>query len=291
MVKSKEEQIEEVEIIEPSGKELTGEFTLKKDNPRILKGIMETLSSITDEGHFSITEQALIFEAMDPSRICMLRLEIKKSDFDEYSCKKASKIGVNLDDLNKILRRSNAKDSVELNYKAEDQKLKVRMKREDAERTRTFSLAILDLEYEKVPQDNLLKIQYGVTWSKDPDLLVEAIKDAEIYAEILNIKSTDGQGLTFSASGQIGEMSYELGLDELIDATINEDHSATYSLIFLKAILKIASITEKLEISLRSDHPLRMDFNILEGGELKYWLAPRVDEEEDFDDDDDMDSF
>jgi hypothetical protein len=148
----------------------------------------------------------------------------------------------------------------------------------------------LDIEYEEIPMDNLLKIEYSSKWVMEPDFLVEAIKDAEIYSEILNMRSTQGQGLTFSSSGQIGEMNYEIGLDELLDSDINEDSSAAYSLTFLKAILKIASITEKLEISLRTDHPLKMVFNLLEGGELFYFLAPRVEEEE-YEDDDDMDEF
>lgn len=282
MSKTSEKEIPEE--MDPSGKKLTGEFTLKKENPRILKGIAETLSSIIDESQFSITKEGFIIEAMDPSRICMLRLKIDKLDFNDYSCKKACKIALNLDDLDKILRRSNANDSIELSYKAEDQKLLVKMKRENSSRSRNFSLALLDLEYEDVPLENLGKIEYPNQFTIDPDIVIEAIKDAEIYGEILKMKTTDGQGVNFSCSGMIGEMNYELGLDELIDSEITGESSADYSLTFLKAILKIASITEKLEISMRTDHPLKMEFNLLEGGELKYWLAPRV-EEESYDDD------
>jgi len=153
----------------------------------------------------------------------------------------------------------------------------------------TCQASLLDSEFEEVPLENLGKIEYPNIITIDPEILVEAIKDAEIYGEILNFKISEGQGVTFSCSGQIGEMNYELGLDELIDPEIHEDCSAAYSLTFLKAILKIASITEKLEISLRMDHPLKMEFTLLEGGELKYWLAPRC-EEESYDDED-MDSF
>lgn len=266
------------------------EFELKKDNSRILKGIIETLSSIIDEAEFTITPEALIVSAMDPSKICLLRVKIRKEDFDEYKCAEECKIGLNLDDLDKILRRSNTKDSIELLFNEGEQKLKIKMKREESERARTFSLALLDLDTKEVPIDNLLEIEYNTILTIEPDLLIEAIKDAEIYAEVLNMKSTEGQGLTFSASGQIGEMNYELGLDELIEPEINEDCSASYSLTFLKAILKIASITERLELSLRTDHPIKMVFNLLEGGELFYFLAPRVDEEENVDDED-MDSF
>ncbi len=265
-------------------------FTLKIENSRILKGIIETLSSIIDETEFRVSPSEFTISAMDPSRICLLKLSIKKENFDEYKCKKESKVGLNLDDLDKILRRSAVNDTIEIDFNEEEQKIKIKMTREGSSRSRTFSLALLDIEYEEIPMDNLLKIEYNSKWVTDPELLVEAIKDAEIYSEILNMKSTEGQGLTFSSSGQIGEMNYEIGLDELIDSDINESSSAAYSLTFLKAILKIASITEKLEISLRTDHPLKMVFNLLEGGELFYFLAPRVEEEE-YEEDEDMDEF
>ncbi|MFX0186520.1 MAG: proliferating cell nuclear antigen (pcna) [Candidatus Hodarchaeota archaeon] len=265
-------------------------FTLKLENSRILKGIVETLASIIDETEFRVTPKEFTISAMDPSRICLLKLSIKKGDFDEYKCSKDSKVGLNLDDLDKILKRSAANDSVEIDFNDKDQKIRIKMQREGTTRIRTFSLAQLDIDMEEIPMDNLLNIEYPSKWVIDPDFLVEAIKDAEIYSEILNMKSIEDQGLIFSSSGQIGEMNYELELDELIESDINGTSNGAYSLTFLKAILKIASITEKLEISLKTDHPLKMIFNLLEGGELFYFLAPRVEEAE-FDEDEDMDEF
>ncbi len=265
-------------------------FTLKLENSRILKGIVETLSSIIDETEFKVTPSDFTISAMDPSRICLLKLIIKKEDFDEFKCSKESKVGLNLDDLDKILKRSSSNDTVEIDFNEKDQKIKIKMKREGTSRDRTFSLALLDIDIEEIPMDNLLKIEYPSKWVIETDFLVEAIKDAEIYSEILNMKAIEGEKLIFSSSGQIGEMNYELGLDELIETDINETSSGAYSLTFLKAILKIAPITEKLEISLKTDHPLKMIFNLLEGGELSYFLAPRVEEAE-FDEEEDMDEF
>ncbi|TFG01338.1 MAG: proliferating cell nuclear antigen (pcna) [Promethearchaeota archaeon] len=265
-------------------------FTLKLENSRILKGIVETLASIIDETEFMVTPKEFTISAMDPSRICLLKLSIKKDNFDDYKCSKESKVGLNLDDLDKILKRCAANDSVEIDFNEKDQKIKIKMQREGTSRTRTFSLALLDIDIEEIPMENLLNIEYSSKWVIDPEFLVEAIKDAEIYSEILNMKSIEDQGLVFSSTGQIGEMNYELELDELIETDISGTSSGAYSLTFLKAILKISSITEKLEISLKTDHPLKMMFNLLEGGELFYFLAPRV-EEADFDEDEDMDEF
>jgi len=266
-------------------------FTLKLENSRILKGIVETLASIIDETEFRVTPKEFTISAMDPSRICLLKLSLKKESFDEYQCSKESKVGLNLDDLDKILKRSAVSDSVEINFDETDQKIKIKMQREGMSRTRTFSLALLDIEIEEIPMDNLLKIEYPSKWVIEPPFLVEAIKDAEIYSEILNIAANEGKGLIFSSAGQIGEMEYSLGEDDLIETDIEGSSNGAYSLTFLKAILKIASITEKLEISLKTDHPLKMIFNLLEGGELSYFLAPRVEEAEFEDDDDDMDEF
>ncbi len=264
-------------------------FTLKLENSRVLKGIVETLASIIDETEFRVTPKEFTISAMDPSRICLLKLSIKKDDFDEYECSEESKVGLNLDDLDKILKRCAANDTVEINFNEADQKIKIKMQREGVSRTRTFSLALLDIDIEEIPMDNLLKIDYPSKWVIDTDFLVEAIKDAEIYSEILNIDANEGKGLKFSSSGQIGEMEYDINEDDLLDSQLKGTSSGAYSLTFLKAILKIASITEKLEISLKTDHPLKMNFDLLEGGKLSYFLAPRVEEEE-FDDDD-MDEF
>ena len=264
-------------------------FSLKLENSRILKGIVETLASIIDETEFKVTPKEFTISAMDPSRICLLKLSIKKDDFDEYDCSQDSKVGLNLDDLDKILKRSTSNDAVEISFNEKEQKIKIKMQREGASRTRTFSLALLDIDIEEIPMDNLLKIEYPSKWVMEPDFLVEAIKDAEIYSEILNINANEGKGLIFSSSGQIGEMEYDLNEEDLIESDLQGSSSGAYSLTFLKAILKIASITEKLEIALKTDHPLKMNFDLLEGGKLNYFLAPRVEEEE-FDEDD-MDEF
>ncbi len=266
-------------------------FTIKLDNSRILKGIIETLSSIIDETEFRVSPEEFTISAMDPSRICLLKLSLKKENFSEYTCKEDVKVGLNLDDLDKILKRSSADDKLIIEYSESEQKIKIKMQREESSRTRTFSLALLDINMEEIPMENLLKIEYPSRWVINTDLLVEAIKDAEIYSEILNIKAAENKGLQFNSSGQIGEMEYALAKDELIESEITGNNSGAYSLTFLKAILKIATITEKLEISLKTDHPLKMIFKLLEGGELSYFLAPRVEEAEVAEEDEALEEF
>lgn len=253
-------------------------FKIKKENSKIMKSIVETISSIIDETKITISKKEFIIEAMDPSRICLLRMILKKNDFDEFECSGKFSICINLGDLDKIMKRCGNNEALTLSYDDVTRKLKIQMKREESTRARTFSLATLESEIEDVPLDNLMGLEYTTRFKISPDIMIEAIKDAEIYSEILNIKSEENCGLTFISTGQIGEMEYQLGSDDLIEENILDKEASAYSLTFLKNILKISSITEALEISLKTDHPLKMDFSLLEGGKLLYWMAPRVED-------------
>ena len=252
-------------------------FTIKVANSKILKGIVETLAGIVNETQFRANPHEFVVDAMDPGRVCMVRLAIKKQHFDEYKCvAKESKVGVNLEDLDKILKRSTANDSVELDFNAKEQKIKVKMKRDGSSRTRTFSLAAITTQIAEVPVDSLLEMEYASRWEMDPDFLSDAVKDAEIYSDALTVKMVEGKLLTFTSIGQIGEMTCELEVAELPEHTISGTDSGTFSLSFLKAILKIASITERLEMAVKTDHPLKLSIDLIEGGQVLYYLAPQV---------------
>ena len=67
-------------------------FTIKKDNSRVLKVIVETLASIIDETEFRVSPKEFTISAMDPSRICLLKLSITKDNFEEYKCSKETKV-------------------------------------------------------------------------------------------------------------------------------------------------------------------------------------------------------
>lgn len=255
-------------------------FELSLQNSKILKSIIDTLASIIDETEIIITPKQFMIKAMDPSRICFLQIIMKKTDWDIYNCELKQKVGINLEDLDKIMKRASPKDSITLSFNPEEQKLKVKMKREGDTRVRVFRLTSLELNIEDVPIENLLNIDYSTIFSIDISILEEAMKDAEIYSETFTIKSVENEGITLNSIGIIGEMLYELGSDELIELDIKENTSGSYSIKFLKSILKLKSITEKLELSLKTDHPAKLVFDIIEGGKADFFLAPRVEEVE-----------
>ena len=59
----------------------------------------------------------------------------------------------------------------------------------------------------------------------------------------------------------------------------------TFALKFLNHMLKVSSVpnVSQVELAVRDDQPLRATFNIMGASSIKYFLAPRIeDDEEDY---------
>jgi len=147
----------------------------------------------------------------------------------------------------------------------------------------------LDINIEKIDIENLNAVQFHTTFCVDIAFLIQIIKDAEIYSDVCIIESIKHKGLEFSSVGNTGEMQYEVAPEDIADLqlTILQNSCDTFALKFLKKITKIHSIAAMVDISLRMDHPLKLNIAIQEGGEVMYFQAPRVESEENEDDQND----
>ncbi|MFX1236315.1 MAG: hypothetical protein ACFFAS_20385 [Promethearchaeota archaeon] len=151
-------------------------FRIKSDNSKILKSIVETLGNIIDESKIEVSPDALVIKAMDPSRICLLKLSLGKECFEEYQCSQKTSIGINLDSFDKVLKRSTSQDQITLSYNNSEAKIKISMKQEEKTRAKNFTLRLISLDVEEVPVENLESIEYDSFWTMDPEFLVEAIR-------------------------------------------------------------------------------------------------------------------
>jgi proliferating cell nuclear antigen len=92
------------------------------------------------------------------------------------------------------------------------------------------------------------------------------------------------EGLEFSAEGEVGDVQYQLDRDHLEDPNIKQDGRGVFSLAFLKNIMKISSISDKVTLHIANNAPLKFEFEIAGNGDAKgkvtYFLAPRVEEED-----------
>lgn len=249
-------------------------FQMLFGDAKLWRSIVEALSSLVDEANFIATPEGIRMKAMDPSHIAMIDFEMPKAAIDDYRCSEEFQLGINLDEMTKIMRRGSSGDSLELTLNEKTNRLNARFK---GKAIRTFSLALLDLQMEELPTP---KIEFNAFAKVTTDVLRQAIDDAAIISDHIRMVSSNKE-LGLFASGDTGELEIKLNKksDALLEMNVKEESKAMYALDYMSDIMKAASTTDIVELQYSTNMPIRLDFVLLNGGRIVYYLAPRIESE------------
>lgn len=237
--------------------------------------IVDALATIIDVATFKVGPTGLMLKAMDPSHVAMVDLQLTKEAFTEYNCDNEIPIRINLTDLNRFMKRGAASDALELSLDQQTNKLKIKFLKK-GKSTRTFSLGLLtEDEEEEIPTPN---IEFNAKFSLNTDELQRAIKDAQIVGDYITFIISE-ETLTLEANGDSGEVTIEF--EEFTERpTIKGKQSSIYSLEYLADIIKAGSVSGTVNIEFSSEMPIQFEFPLESEGKIRYFLAPRVEEEE-----------
>ncbi|MHA1791522.1 MAG: proliferating cell nuclear antigen (pcna) [Promethearchaeota archaeon] len=284
-------------------------FKAELDDPKILRGIVEAISFLVDETNLIASSSGLKIMAIDNSRVAMLHAELQKDLFNNFTCDKEYRIGISINDMIKILRRAKSNDKLELlldTDKAND--LSIIIRSEKSKRTfRLKSKIIQEISEEIERQEQMMeqleetfKDKFTATITMEGNLLDEILKDASIVSDIIKIQVLRAENevdfMAYDDSGEV-EINIDMMGSGVIDKQVKDDAEGLYSLNFLENILKIQSVVSDFEISIGHNIPMKLEGRILAAddgnvaGRIIYILAPRVDEEDEYEDDFDTDDF
>ena len=260
-------------------------FKAKLKDSRLVKGIFDAVSAIISETILKVTAEGMTLTALDLSHICLVSLTLVKEDFDEFETDKDYELGINIGDLVKIIRRSGASDAITFSHDPKENKMVIELQQDSGKRARKFTLGLIEVESEDLEVKGLIDMKFDNKCTMELRYLEEAIKDAEIMADVLEVK-VEGEKLQFAANGTIGDMNYTLDHELMNYVEFPADSVGVFAISFLVNILKIAPIAKNVEVEMKSDIPLKLRFPILEKSQILYFLAPRVEEDDDdmFDD-------
>lgn len=267
------------------------EFEAKFDS-KLLTNVIDITKAIFNEGHLLFRKDALIIQGIDPGRICLMIIQISKDDFEDYTYIQDLNLAVNFDDVKKVMDRSSGFENTTIKFNEHDKIIKFIMSGKN--RSKTHNLKAIDLSLdESVKPDRLDAVQMLAKWSMPLGYLNECIKDADIYSESIYI-TFDSNELIFKADGSIGMFETTLSKDdelfsqyELIENEegIRELQTAEFSLHYLKYLLKTSLVAENVSLSMISRIPLKFEVFFGSSSYVKYYLAPRVEDNDDEEDD------
>ncbi len=244
---------------------------IKIDNAKYWRDCVDSIVSLVDEGSFNISSDGITLKAMDPSGISMVSFFIPAKAFSKYTVDKGVNVGLNLENLSKILSRT--RDNEALVMKDADNKLSMEFLGASAKRR--YKLQMIDVK-KGVEKEPNVEFDAKVEISGEP--LKEIIKDASLISSYIAFKASKNQ-FVISAHGDSGELEEVHENDgaviKKVDAGKNAE--AVFNLEFLENMVKSCPSGSAINIGLKSNEPLKLNYKIGEAS-VTYFLAPYMEE-------------
>ena len=237
---------------------------VKLDNPLVMIKAIDVLSELVTEVRIKINETGININAIDPANVAMVGLTIPKSSFSQFETGPEI-LGINLDNLKKILRRCSSGSSLTLEKRGNLLAIQI----QDRIR-RNFTLNLIDVEREEKEIPNL---KFSTAVKMNCVDFVDSVEDCSVVADACSFLIRENKFI-IEAKG-LNSARAEFSGDEAEITSEVQNCKSRYSLEYLQKFAKGAKIFDKTILKFSDDHPLRMDLRS-PALELSFILAPRV---------------
>ncbi len=237
---------------------------------RVWRYLVSAISKIIDEGVFVVSEsEGLRFRSMDPSHVIMLDMRFPRDVFEEFSVEGERNIGVNFEDLAKVLRRAKKEDRLIL--EADESTFKVTLQ---GRGLRSFSLPILDITAESIPEPQL---EYKAVVKVMSDVYRDTVKDVELVGDVIRFYASQDEFRVMSSS-EFGEAEiiYTRESGTIIDMEVEDTQQASYTLEYFSDLSSATRVADTVTIKFSTDMPVEVVHELPQGATFSFLVAPRV---------------
>ncbi len=242
-------------------------FEIKIDDARYWKSCVDSIVSLIDEGSFNIAKEGISLRAMDPSGISMISFFMPNKSFAKYEVDKPMAVGLNLENLGKILASSRSDE--QLIMKESNNKFVVEFVGKNSRRR--YRLPIIDV---KKDADKEPKIEFDSVVEVKSDPLKEILKDANLLSTHVGFKA-DKDAFMVVAKGDAGELEEEhMNNAEVIKKIhTSKASTATFNLDYLERMISACPSNSTMVLSIKTEEPIKIDYKIGDAV-VSYYLAP-----------------
>ncbi|EGW30761.1 DNA polymerase delta processivity factor [Spathaspora passalidarum NRRL Y-27907] len=255
----------------------------KFDQSTLLKKIVDAIKDCVKLCNFNCTEHGITVQAVDDSRVLLVSLLVGQTAFDDYRCDRDITLGIDLESFSKIIKTANNEDYLTL--MADDTPDSVHTIFEDKkkERVSEYSLKLMNIDSEFLKIDDM---EYDSVINMPSYEFAKIVRDLKNLGESLVITVTK-DSVKFSSEGETGNGSVVLKPytdmdkpDESVKVTLDSPVDLTFGSKYLNDIIKATSLSDVITIKLADKTPALFEYKLDAGGYLRFYLAPKFDEED-----------
>ena len=131
--------------------------------------------------------------------------------------------------------------------------------------------------------------KYAATIEMSSSEFAKTCRDISQFTDSVTIAAVKG-GITFSGKGDTGQNVVQFSGDSAADNEeskitfeVSESVTSTFSMKYMLNFAKASGLSDRVRLSLSEGVPIIVEYKIEENGYLRYYLAPKIDEDADMD--------
>merc|ERR1712032_882333 len=221
---------------------------------------------------------------MDSSHVSLVALLLRADGFDHFRCDRNTSLGINLQSMAKVLKCCNDDDIVTLKSDDNGDAMTFMFENQNQDRISDFELKLMDIDSEHLGiPDTDYKAQIQMP-SKE---FQRICRDLAILGDTVTIAVTK-EGVKFSVTGEMGSGNMTLRQNNSVDTKeedqiqieMEEPVALNFALRYLNFFTKATPLSSSVILNLSKDVPLVVEYRIEDLGHIRYYLAPKIEDEE-----------
>ncbi|XP_071732777.1 proliferating cell nuclear antigen-like [Rutidosis leptorrhynchoides] len=249
----------------------------------LLKKVMESIKDLVNDANFDCSSTGFSLQAMDSSHVALVSLLLRSEGFEHYRCDRSLSMGMNLGNMAKMLRCAGNDDIVTIKADDGGDCVTFMFESPNQDKISDFEMKLMDIDSEHL---GIPEAEYDSIVRMPSSEFARICKDLSTIGDTVVISVTK-EGVKFSTKGDIGTANIVLrqntSVDKPEDATLIEMEtpvSLTFALRYMNSFAKATPLASQVTVSLSSELPVVVEYKIAEMGYLRFYLAPKIEEDE-----------
>lgn len=220
---------------------------------------------------------------MDNSHVSLVSLNLRSDGFDKYRCDRNLSMGMNLANMAKILKCANNNDTVTIKAQDSADTVNFMFESQNQEKVSDYEMKLMNLDQEHL---GIPETDYACIVRMPAQEFARICRDLAQFGESVVITCTK-EGVRFSASGDSGSANIKLAQtssvdkeEEAVTIEMQEPVTLTFACQYLNSFTKATPLSTQVCLSMSTDVPLVVEYQIPDLGHIRYYLAPKIEEDE-----------
>jgi len=250
----------------------------------LFKKIISSVSDLVNEGNFMCDAHHMSFQGMDSSHVSLVALSLRSQGFKDYRCDRDITLGINFGSLSKILKCMSSKDTLAIRAEDDGDTVLFVFESPDQSTISNFELKLMDIDSEQL---GIPETEYKCVIKMPSSEFQRICRELSALGDTVIISATK-EGIKFSVKGDIGSgdmtlkhstQSVDSDATDSVIIELDEPVTQTFALRYLNNFTKATSLSPTVSISLGPDVPLVVEYKIDDLGSVRYYLAPKIDDQ------------